>query len=252
MLRGRESQLRRGAAPKPSARSGWSSGASAPTMIAVADRFHTRQTSTISGPVRRSARQLSAQLAIDQRTLGPDHPLLAQTLIGMADVYGDSGEHEKALALYRRGLEVFRRMQADHPFLAIIRNNMGGELRQVGRARKPRRLKLALRRLRKASRPGLRDGRRARQPRRPAARARRACRRRWATSSARSRCGNRARGANHASLGIVLGGRRRGAPTARPSRPRRSRISVARWPSARRRSASSTRSWWRRSSASGA
>ncbi|HEX4460703.1 MAG TPA: tetratricopeptide repeat protein [Polyangia bacterium] len=71
--------------------------------------------------------------SVERAALGPDHPNLAKTLVGMADVYGESGEHERALAMYDRALVEFRRLQPDNPSLPMVYNNMGEELRALGR-----------------------------------------------------------------------------------------------------------------------
>ena len=61
--------------------------------------------------------------------------MLAKTLVGMADVYGESGEHERALAMYQRALVDLRRVQADHPSLPMVYNNMAEELQALDRPR---------------------------------------------------------------------------------------------------------------------
>jgi eukaryotic-like serine/threonine-protein kinase len=72
--------------------------------------------------------------AIERKTLGSEHPLLIKSLVGMADVYGESGQHERALAMYERALVDLRRIRADHPSLPMVYNNMGEELRVLGRS----------------------------------------------------------------------------------------------------------------------
>jgi tetratricopeptide (TPR) repeat protein/predicted Ser/Thr protein kinase len=74
-------------------------------------------------------------LAIYERAFGPDHPKAIANLVGMADVYGDMGEHTRALGDYQRALAALARVQADHPWIATIYLNAGAELRALGRPR---------------------------------------------------------------------------------------------------------------------
>jgi serine/threonine protein kinase/tetratricopeptide (TPR) repeat protein len=67
------------------------------------------------------------------RTSGPDHPALLGARVGIADVYGDSGDHKRALAEYESALATMQRVRPNDPDLPMIRNNMGGELQQLGR-----------------------------------------------------------------------------------------------------------------------
>jgi tetratricopeptide (TPR) repeat protein len=72
-------------------------------------------------------------LDIEERALGPDHPTVAGIRFGMANVYGDSGEHERALAEYRRTLAIFERISPTHSSLGVIYNNIGDELAVMGK-----------------------------------------------------------------------------------------------------------------------
>jgi serine/threonine protein kinase/tetratricopeptide (TPR) repeat protein len=74
-------------------------------------------------------------LARLKRVLGPDHPQLAGVMIGMADVFGEQGEHERALAQYGGALDFLERVQPDHPNVAAACNNMGLTLLQLDRPR---------------------------------------------------------------------------------------------------------------------
>jgi tetratricopeptide (TPR) repeat protein len=71
--------------------------------------------------------------AIDERALGPEHPELTGTWVGMANVYSDTGESDRAQALYARALRLFERINPDHPDLASIYNNMGDDLESQGK-----------------------------------------------------------------------------------------------------------------------
>jgi serine/threonine-protein kinase len=72
-------------------------------------------------------------LEIQGRNVGPDHPDLIGARVGMADVYGDSGDHERALAEYQGALAMLVRARPEDPDIAMVRNNMGGELQQLDR-----------------------------------------------------------------------------------------------------------------------
>lgn len=72
-------------------------------------------------------------IEIQSRNVGPDHPDLIGARVGMADVYGDSGDHERALAEYQQALAMLVRARPEDPDIAMIRNNMGGELQQLDR-----------------------------------------------------------------------------------------------------------------------
>jgi tetratricopeptide (TPR) repeat protein len=74
-------------------------------------------------------------LTVWQQSVGPDHPKLIPSLVGLAGVYGDSGEHERAIVEYEHMLAMLRRVQADHPAIANIYNDMGNDLLAVGRDR---------------------------------------------------------------------------------------------------------------------
>jgi tetratricopeptide (TPR) repeat protein/predicted Ser/Thr protein kinase len=73
-------------------------------------------------------------LEIQGRNVGPDHPDLIGARVGMADVYGDSGDHERALSEYQGALAMLVRARPEDPDIAMIRNNLGGELQQLDRA----------------------------------------------------------------------------------------------------------------------
>ena len=72
-------------------------------------------------------------LEIQGRNVGPDHPDNIDGRVGMADVYGDEGDHERALAEYEGALAMLVRARPEDPDIAMIRNNMGGELQQLDR-----------------------------------------------------------------------------------------------------------------------
>ncbi|MGZ3440977.1 MAG: tetratricopeptide repeat protein, partial [Polyangia bacterium] len=72
-------------------------------------------------------------LAIEEKLAGPENPVLIGARVGMADVYGDSGDHERALEGYQSALALLTQARPNDPDLPMIRNNMGGELQQLDR-----------------------------------------------------------------------------------------------------------------------
>jgi tetratricopeptide (TPR) repeat protein len=72
-------------------------------------------------------------IAIYRRVLGPDHPKLASAQVGVADVYGEQGNHERAVAEYTNVLATLDRVQPNHPLVAIIHNDIGSELIALGK-----------------------------------------------------------------------------------------------------------------------
>jgi serine/threonine protein kinase/tetratricopeptide (TPR) repeat protein len=71
--------------------------------------------------------------AIEEKLLGPEHPELAQTWIGLGNVVGDIGRHAEAIADYRRALEIVMRVNPNHPRIAVIYNNLGQDLESQGK-----------------------------------------------------------------------------------------------------------------------
>ena len=74
-------------------------------------------------------------LQLEEKLAGPENPVLIAARVGMADVYGDSGDHERALAGYESALALLVRARPKDPDVPMIRNNMGGELQQLDRAK---------------------------------------------------------------------------------------------------------------------
>jgi len=68
---------------------------------------------------RESAPFMRRALEISERALGPDHPQVAYTLSGLADVHGAQSDYEQGLALSERALEIRERaLGPDHPEVA--------------------------------------------------------------------------------------------------------------------------------------
>ena len=65
--------------------------------------------------------------------VGPDHPKLAATLIGMGNVHGDMGDHDRAVSDYQRALAILEKVAPNDPDIGGVYNNMGDELQSVGK-----------------------------------------------------------------------------------------------------------------------
>ena len=81
---------------------------------------------------------LGRAVAIDERALGPEHPEMVPLYSAMANVYADTGDHQRAQAFYARGLRIYERVNPDHPDLASIYSNMGDDLESQGKLREAR------------------------------------------------------------------------------------------------------------------
>ena len=65
-------------------------------------------------------------LAIDEKVLSPDHPMVATGLIGLAELLRAKGEYAAAEPLYRRALAIDEKvLSPDHPMVARKLNNLG-------------------------------------------------------------------------------------------------------------------------------
>jgi tetratricopeptide (TPR) repeat protein len=64
-------------------------------------------------------------LAINENTLGPDHPSVASSLNNLANVYCSTGAWETARPLYERALAIRKKtLGPDHPHVATTLNNL--------------------------------------------------------------------------------------------------------------------------------
>jgi tetratricopeptide (TPR) repeat protein len=64
-------------------------------------------------------------LALHERVLGAEHPLTAQSLNNLAELYRAQGAFERALPLYERALAIRERvLGAEHPDTATSLNNL--------------------------------------------------------------------------------------------------------------------------------
>jgi tetratricopeptide (TPR) repeat protein len=72
-------------------------------------------------------------LRIQERILGPDHPVLAGTLNNLANLLQLRGERDGVLALFTRALEILERsLGPDHPHVALLLGNLGAARYQAG------------------------------------------------------------------------------------------------------------------------
>ena len=76
-----------------------------------------------SAATRRPSRSTERAIAIDEKTLGPEHPDLA-TLNNLALLYRDTGRYAEAEPLYERALVILdKSLPPDHPNLVLVREN---------------------------------------------------------------------------------------------------------------------------------
>jgi tetratricopeptide (TPR) repeat protein len=72
-------------------------------------------------------------LAIDEKTLPPNHPVLATSNNNIGAVYRNTGEYSKALSFYEKALEIYQKtLPPNHPSLAPSYNNIGGVYMSMG------------------------------------------------------------------------------------------------------------------------
>src|SRR5262249_14718706 len=66
-------------------------------------------------------------LAVREKTLGPNHPDVAQTLNNLANVYQSESKHARAEDLYRRAIAICEKaLGPGHPDVAAILDNLAG------------------------------------------------------------------------------------------------------------------------------
>ncbi|HEX8539132.1 MAG TPA: tetratricopeptide repeat-containing protein kinase family protein, partial [Cystobacter sp.] len=73
-------------------------------------------------------------LALRQKLLGPEHPLVAASYNNLGVVLAELGQFEEARASYDRALQLRRKTQGkDHPLVALSYSNLGTVLAELGR-----------------------------------------------------------------------------------------------------------------------
>ena len=77
---------------------------------------------------------LEKALAIHEKSLGPEHPDVAQSLNNLAALYNSQGQYAQAEPLYQRALNILQKsLPADHPNLATGMENYATLLENLGR-----------------------------------------------------------------------------------------------------------------------
>ena len=67
----------------------------------------------------------SQALSVAEKTFGSDHPYLAKSLNGLAEIYRTQGQYAQAEPLYRRSLAILEKaLGRDHPDVAVNLNNL--------------------------------------------------------------------------------------------------------------------------------
>jgi len=73
-------------------------------------------------------------IAIGEKTLGPEHPLLAIYINNLANLYRDQGKYEEAEPLYQRAIAIGEKtLGPEHPDLATWLNNLANLYCDQGR-----------------------------------------------------------------------------------------------------------------------
>jgi CHAT domain-containing protein/Tfp pilus assembly protein PilF len=77
------------------------------------------------GDFEQAEKLLQRSLAIREKTLKPDHPLIAISLNNLGLLYTDKGDYEQAERIHQRGLAIREKVLGnDHPETAISLNNL--------------------------------------------------------------------------------------------------------------------------------
>jgi serine/threonine protein kinase/tetratricopeptide (TPR) repeat protein len=76
---------------------------------------------------------LTDALEVRRRTLGPDHPDVADSLAWLARLHNSQGRHKESLARHREALAIFQRVTPpDLDDISTAQHNVGGALRIMG------------------------------------------------------------------------------------------------------------------------
>ena len=75
----------------------------------------------------RPSRCYKRSLAIREKALGPDHPLVGTSLNNLAGLYQSQGRYAEAEPLHKRCAVILEKaLGPDHPDVAISLSNLGG------------------------------------------------------------------------------------------------------------------------------
>lgn len=77
--------------------------------------------------------ELKRALAIWEKTLGPDHPYVANSLNNLAGLYFNQGKYAKAEPLYTRALSIMEKTAPNHPDVANLLDNLAELYVKTGR-----------------------------------------------------------------------------------------------------------------------
>jgi tetratricopeptide (TPR) repeat protein len=85
------------------------------------------------GDYKKAIEYSRKSLEIRQKTLPPNHPLLATSYNNIGLVYQNMGEYSKALSFYEKALEIWEKtLPPNHPDLATSYNNIGLVYQNMG------------------------------------------------------------------------------------------------------------------------
>lgn len=78
-----------------------------------------------TGQYDRALKVAKAALQVAEQNVGPDHPDVADSLIGLALLYQTQGDHAKAEPLFKRALAILEKaLGPDHPNVATLLDNL--------------------------------------------------------------------------------------------------------------------------------
>jgi len=84
------------------------------------------------GQYEQAAAFYQRALAIREKTLGPDHPDVGETLLDLAGIYNELCQRELAEPLYQRALAIKEKaLGPDHPDVATILEDMAALYRKI-------------------------------------------------------------------------------------------------------------------------
>jgi len=89
-------------------------------------------------------------LTVAEKTFGPDHPAVAQSLNNLGLLYKDQGKYAEAEPLFKRSLEIYEKaLGPDHPWMATVCENMAELYKKIGKEDEAERLEARARKIRK-------------------------------------------------------------------------------------------------------